>query len=166
MDIKSNTFNPKGKKVRILFFDSYLSFIKNSVGSKIFKNLYASVDGETKDIARDGDLSCDIFVSSILFLFRLIDGIQAMVSECVFQMLKFGWYEIKKPKEGAVIVWEAKKFPNGEMHKHIGFYIGNGRAISNISKKKSPGIHHWTFGAKNGKPKRKIEAIYWHKKLT
>ena len=47
-----------------------------------------------------------------------------------------------------------------EEHKHIGFYDGNNEAISNDSKSGTPQKHHWTYGEKDGKPVRKIIAVY------
>jgi hypothetical protein len=46
-------------------------------------------------------------------------------------------------------------------HKHIGFYIGNNRAISNNSVHDGgPAEHDWTFEGK-----RKVEAVLWSEKL-
>lgn len=161
MYIVSNIFNPKGEKLKVALYDSYITAIKNSVGSKLFKNMYVNLNGKKKDIARDGDLSCDIYVSSILLPFGLVDKICATVDGCVSRVTKHGWYEIKEPQIGSVLVWEAKKFKSGETHKHIGFYIGNNKAISNRPEKKSPGIHNWTFNKK-----RKVIKVLWNDRLN
>jgi len=160
MQIISNALNPEGEQVKIILLDSYIAAIKNSVGSKLFRNLYANINNKKEDIARNGKLSCDIYVSSVLLLFGLIDAIHATVDGCARNLEKFGWYKIKKPKTGAILIWEAKRFQSG-MHKHIGFYIGNDMAISHRSEKRSSIVHHWTY---NGK--RKIESIFWNKRLT
>jgi hypothetical protein len=47
------------------------------------------------------------------------------------------------------------------VHKHIGFYIGKGIAVSNSSKKKVVAKHDWEFSSTTAKQLRPIEAIYW-----
>jgi hypothetical protein len=165
----------KLSNIRIILNESYIKTIKNSLGSNLFRNLYAYVDGKKTDIFRNGNLSCANFVSTILYRFKLIKDIHATVEGTVKDLEKSGWQTIKKPKPGAVLVWEAKKFKSNNTHKHIGFYIGKNKAIStssNSSKKGQPTLHHWTFGIKKGspadkasKPVRKVEQIFWNKKL-
>lgn len=152
--------------VKVILKESYIKAIKNSVGSNLFRNLYVYVNGKKKDILEGGTLSCAAFTSSILYLFKLITDIHATVKGTVADLIKSGWTKIKKPREGAVLVWEAKKFGSGEAHKHMGFYIGKNKAISNHFKKCHPILHHWTFGTKNGRPVHKAEQIFWNKKLN
>ena len=147
-------------KVFPLLRDSYLAVIDNSVGSSLFRNLYAEVDGEKKDIMDNGDLSCAFFTSSILALFKLVKETHATVDGTVRDLQESGWKIIKEPKIGAVLVWEKADFTNDGLHKHVGFYVENEKAISNSSKEKSPTKHHWTF---NGE--RKVEMIFWNEKL-
>jgi hypothetical protein len=149
----------KNKKITSLLKDSYLAAIKNSVRSKLFRNFYAKIDGKKKDLLRNGELSCAFFVSSILKIFDLISKTHLRVKNVVEDLKKSGWKKIRKPKIGSVIVWERKKFGK-KIHRHIGFYIKKNIAISNSYKKKTPIFHHFTFNKK-----RKIEAIFWHKKL-
>jgi hypothetical protein len=156
----------QSKQVKPLLYETYLAVIRNSVGAKIFRNFYAKIGGKKIDIMKNGKLSCAFFVSSILSLFKLAQKPHGTVDGTVKDMKKHGWTSIKKIKIGSVIVWEQKKFGKEGAHKHIGFYIGNGKAISNSTKSGSPAIHHPTFGTANGKPKRKIEAIYWNNKLN
>lgn len=147
-----------------LLFETYLALVKNSVGAKTFRNSYAKVGGKKKDILENGGLSCAFFVSSILVICDLIREIHATVGGTAKDLEKSGWVKIGKPEIGSVIVWEAVDFGRGE-HKHIGFYVGDGKAISNHHKKGFPVVHHWTFGEKNGKERRKVEAIYWNERL-
>ena len=157
----------KKQKVIPIIFDTYIAVIKNSVGSKMFRNFYAKVDGKKSDIMKNGDLSCAWFVSSLLYLFKLIKDAHATVNGTIKDLQQSGWKKIKKPKIGNVIVWEKIDFGNKDFHKHIGFYIGNNKAISTSnSKKGQPIIHHWTYGIKRNKPVRKVKAIFWHKKLN
>jgi hypothetical protein len=158
----------KSKKpldVKIILKESYIKAIKNGVGSNLFRNLYAYVNGKKKDVLEDGILSCAVFTSSILHLFKLTADIHATVRGTAADLEKSGWTKIKKPREGAILVWEAQESGSGEAHKHMGFYIGKNKAISNSYKKHRPILHHWTFGVKNGRPVRKVEQIFWNKKL-
>ncbi|MFN7088460.1 MAG: hypothetical protein ACK4NX_01380 [Candidatus Paceibacteria bacterium] len=147
-----------------LLKDSYLKMIENSVGSRLFKNLYFKRRGKQIDVLRNGKLSCAVFVSWILRNFYLIKDIHTTVNGTREDLKKSGWRKIDKPKIGSVLVWEEKKFKDGG-HKHIGFYIDKKVAISNGSKKGLPQKHHWTFGVKNGKPIRPVTEIWWHRKL-
>lgn len=149
------------KKVAPLFRDTYLAMIKNSAGTKMFRNFYARVDGKKTDVMKNGDLSCAFFVSSLLSILGLAETTHGTIESTIKDMKQSGWKSVKKLASGNIIVWEEKK-----EHEHIGFYIGNNKALSNSSTKKSPAIHHFTYGVKNSKPVRKIEAIYWHKKLN
>lgn len=151
--------------INILLPDNYIATIKNSVGTTIFKNLWAEVDGETKDILNDGGLSCAQFVSGILYLFKLITDRHATVDGTVNDLRASGWKEIASPKNGCILVWENILYPDGQEHKHIGFYIGDGLAISNSPDDKSPQIHHWTYGEETEKSYRKITAMYWNNLL-
>lgn len=154
------------QKVRPILYDTYLAIIKNSLGCNLFRNLYAKVGRKKVDITQDGVLSCAFFVSSILFLFKLIKKPHATVDKTVKDLKQSGWKRMRKPKIGSILVWEAIKFDGGDIHKHIGFYIGNKKAISNSFKVRRPVIHHWTLGIKKKKPVREIEAILWNDRLN
>jgi hypothetical protein len=62
--------------------------IKNSVGSKLFRNSFFLIDGKKQDVLRNGDLSCAIYVSSILRLMDLIPEIHTTVKGTVKAMEK------------------------------------------------------------------------------
>lgn len=145
----------------ILKYESYLKMIKNSVGTKMFRNLYVVLDNKNKDIAKNGELSCAIFVSNILLIWGMIKEGHATIKRTTEDMIKGGWKKIspKKIKPGDIIVWEEKVFEGGEKHFHIGFYIGKQKAISNSHKKRFPTIHRWDYFGK-----RKIVTVYqWQK---
>lgn len=152
------------KFMQILFFKNYLTFIKNSVGTKLFQNFYVLENGEEKDILAGGEISCAIFVSNILYLFpnlNLIKSAHTTINSTIKDMQNCGWYEINELKIGAVILWEGIVFENTGMHKHIGFYIGNGKAISNSDKLKTPVEHDVDFDKT-----RKVEKIFWNDNLN
>lgn len=135
--------------------------IRNSVDARIFRNAYFKIKGKKIDILRSGDLSCAFFVSTILVIFKLISEIHTTVLGVEKDIEKFGWYKIKKPKIGSVLIWQSKIGESGEPHRHIGFYMGDKQAVSNSDKNMSPQIHNWQFDKK-----RSIEAVYWHKRLN
>ncbi len=148
----------KKLKVKPLLKETYLQMIKNSLGSKSFRNVYAIVNNKKTDITKNGDSSCALFVSSILVIFKLIKEMHVTVNGTIKDMRENGWQEIKKPKEGCILVWKEKE--TGEKHKHIGFYIGDNKAISNSSKRGYPTKHNW---AKYDN--RAVEFIFWNPKL-
>ena len=137
--------------------DTYWAVIKNGIGSKMFRNLYAKVNGKKTDVTENGNSSCAFYVSSILFLFKSIKEIHATVNGTARDLEESGWTKIKKPKVGCVLVWKEMDFGNGKPHKHIGFYIGKNKAISNNYKLGYPTRHDWRF--------RKVESILWNPNL-
>lgn len=155
----------KKHKVIPILFDTYITVIKNSVGSNIFRNLYAKVNRKKTDIAENGNLSCALFVSSVIYWFKLTKNLHATVDGAVKDLEESGWKKIEKPRTESIIVWEKNDFGGGGLHKHIGFYIENKKAISNSSKLKQPTEHHWTFGNIKNKPMRKVQSIFWNDKL-
>lgn len=147
------------KKIKIapLIKDTYLAVIKNSVDSKSFRNYYAKVNGKRKDIMNKGELSCAFYVSAILKMFNLISQMHGTVDSTIKDMKENKWKETEKPNMGDIIVWEKLDFGK-EQHRHIGFYIGNKKAISNNFILRHPLIHSWDFNKK-----RKIELILTRK---
>lgn len=148
------------KNVSPLLTETYLALVKNSVGTEMFKNLYANVDGAKTDITENGNLSCSFFVSSLLLVVKLIKEPHATVDGTVRDLKTSGWIEIEKPKLGCMLVWEKSDFGENGLHKHIGFYVGEDKAISNNSKTGKVFEHHFTF-----ENSRQIESILWNPKL-
>ncbi len=143
--------------MKLLLKKTYLSFIKGAVGSKSYQSNFARIKGKDQDILNKGQFSCAFFVSSVLKTFSLLSDLHTTVNGTVLDMKRNGWKLITKPRPGSVILWEEK-----QGNKHLGFYIGNNKAVSNCKTKFSPCIHHWTYGIQNHKPKRKVEKIFWH----
>jgi hypothetical protein len=156
-------------KITPLLFDSYLAIIKSSVGSKMFRAFFAEVGGKKTEVTQKGNLSCAFFVSFILKYFDLIAHGHMTITGLIRDMEESGWKRIEKPKPGCVLIWEAvhdggnKFYTSG--HRHIGFYIGKDKAVSNLSSRGWPAVTPWTFGMKNGKAARRVEAMYWNTKL-
>lgn len=141
--------------ITICKYASYLQMINLSVGTKMFKNLIASVNNVKVDILNDGDLSCAYFVTSVLVIFRLIKSPHATVRGAIKDIEMSGWKMVSKPQKGSILVWEDMIDNSGNNNSHIGFYIGRNLAISNSSAHKTPVEHHWTF-----ENTRKVVAIY------
>lgn len=128
----------------------------------MFRNFYIETEGKEIDILKDGKLSCAAFVSTVLYLNKLISNLHATVNGTEKDLLNDGWREVEDLKSGAILIWEKKEGQDGKMHRHIGFYIGNDEAISNDSKVTGfPHRHHYTYNNT-----RKIELIYWHDGLN
>ena len=159
--VKKNQKN----KVKPLLLDTLLSVLEKSIGTKMFQTIWAEVDGRKIDITEKGNLSCALFVSSILAMFDLVDKVHTTVSGTVKAMEKSGWRSTKKLTPGVVIVWGKSQDVSFD-HQHIGFYLGDNVAISNNSKKKTPIKHHVTFGRTGQKGYRSIAAIYKHPSLN
>ena len=151
------------KKLKIFSYQNYLGMIKASQGSQMFRHLYVLENKQKKDILKNGELSCAYYVSSILKIFDLISQPHATVKSTIEDILKSDWQPTRKLKPGNVLVWQEKEFPNGTIHKHVGFYLGQDKAISHRYEKKMPIIHHFTYGqTQTGQPKRKIIQILTH----
>jgi hypothetical protein len=145
---------PQLQTVR-LYFKSYIKAIQNSVGTNLFRNLYVRTDEKGEfDALDDGADSCAFFVSAVLVIFKRITGIHGTVEGTIKDLRESGWIEVTETQAGDIIVWEAQKFENS-MQEHIGFSIGNNRAISTSWTKKTPVEHDQTFGST-----RKITQIF------
>ena len=141
-------------------FKSYIAIIKNSVGTKQYKNFYAVINGKSQDVLKNGRLSCAFYVSNILFGLGLIKRPHMEVGATEKELIASGWEKVTKPKIGTVLVYGLINNKEGKVHPHIGFYIGNNKAICNSAKTGTPKIQHWIFGMKNGKPVHPIVAMY------
>ncbi|MBU2472720.1 hypothetical protein KKE74_01680 [Patescibacteria group bacterium] len=150
--------NMRKSKFKILTYQNYLSVIKNSQNSKIFRNFYVLNNNKKRDILKNGQFSCARYVSSILKLFDLISETHATVDGTIKDMLKNKWKITKKLVPGNVLVWGKWVTFSGEIHSHFGFYLGKNKAISHRDEKRIPIIHHYTYNQK-----RKIIKILTHK---
>jgi hypothetical protein len=96
-----------------------------------------------------------------LYHFQLVKQPHATVASTVKDMQEHGWTIVDKPEEGDVLLWEPSiEHVEGESHEHLGFYVGDERAISNSSATGEIAEHDWTFGVDNeGNPNRKVTKI-------
>lgn len=155
MTISKKPALPANKPQR-LYFKTYLQAIHNSVGSNLFRNFYISTpeDGEF-DALGDGSDSCAFFVSALLVIFHKLGGVHGTVDATIQDLRDSGWTEVETPQTGDVIIWEALQFEDG-LKEHIGFSVGNHRAISTSWTQKTPIDHDERFGETN----RKIIRVY------
>lgn len=152
-------------RVEPLLLASYIAMVKGSVGTRMFQTVMARVNGQKRDILRQGTLSCGYFTSAVLLLFGLIKEIHTTVAGTLRDMQGSGWRRIRKPRIGCIILWEPIRYADGAMHAHLGFFLGGAKAVSTSSSRRTPILHHWTYGRRSGRPVRKIEAFFWHPKL-
>ena len=144
------------EKPQRLYFKSYLQVIRNSVGSNMFRNFYVKTTERSEfDALDDGYNSCAFYVSAILVIFKKMSDFHGTVDRTIEDLKKSGWQEANEPEPGDVLVWEPKQFPEGRV-KHIGFYVGDGKAVSTSITAKTPQKHEQNFGEE----KRQIKQIF------
>ncbi len=155
----------KNFKIKLLKRQTFLKMLRNSCGSCLWRNNYGVINNKKVDLTENGNLSCAFFVSSILKIFNLISEIHLTVNSTEKDLINNGWQEInisKNMPQGTVLIWEKKRDYNPikkrkEFHSHIGFYLGQEKAISMSSENGFPIIHHYTY-----EKKRKIAKAYIH----
>jgi hypothetical protein len=123
---------------------NFLSSVDGLVGTKMFQHIYVRDEkGSETDALGDGDLSCAYVVSSVLTLYKLIDGPHATVKTTIEKMREGEWRLTSEPVVGAIAYWPAVKG-----NEHIGFVVGDDEIISNSSKERVPVRHN--FKMSNG----------------
>jgi hypothetical protein len=151
----------KEQKPKRLYFKTYLQMIHNSIGTAMFRNWYVSTPERGEfDATKGGEDSCAFYVSGLLKIFGKVSGIHGTVTGTVKDLEKSGWQQVNESKEGDVLVWEAQNF-DGRAQQHIGFCIGNGKAVSASWKKKVVIEHEQTFGEQGRKIEQIFRMEYW-----
>ncbi|MGL4758256.1 MAG: hypothetical protein ACRCXZ_02895 [Patescibacteria group bacterium] len=156
--------NEKNLEVKRLPKELYLTIIKNSVGTNLFKNFPLIVNGDKIDAVRNGAISCAFYVSGILSMLNMIESIHGTIIATELDIKNYDFKELRIEdglEEGDIIVWEGVNFGDKEnptIHEHIGFYIGQGKAISNSEKLGHP-IEHNLITEYEGKD-RMISRVY------
>ena len=157
------------EKPQLDLFRSYVAAIENSVGTNMFRSLYYRIDGTPLDVLDNGDLSCAVYVTSILYLFDLIGERHTTVSETIKDIEASGWYTIPMPRTGALMHWDYKIKNDGTRgtNRHVGFYIDESAAISSSAKTKTIERHPPNRPVTvDSDADREILAYYWHNKLN
>ena len=144
--------------------------IEGSIGSSQYLSLYITLQGEGfvtyQDVIGYGSFACAYYVSALLHLMSLsTDAVHTNVTETEQDLIASGWKRVETPEPGAVIIWGPKLASDGVRHRHIGFSLGNDRAVSTDGTTGKPTEHNVTYGMNGDSPIRPIEAIYWHERL-
>ena len=136
-----------------------MAMVNKSVGTSMFQNLFIlDKYNESKDIMKNGELSCARYVSSLLLLTSpdLITRVRATVSGLEKDLRLKEWYVTGQPLIGSIAFWEPLRG-----NRHVGFYIGGGRAISNSTSEGIPKNHSLHFEDEEGFH-RKVGKFYFH----
>lgn len=149
-------FEMREEEGRPLLFETLMASIHNSVGSNQYRNMYMERYEGVIDVLNDGDLSCAYYVSSLLVPFGLINRAHTWVKNTIHDLHSSGWEATKKLEPGSVLIWAERTGQSGIPHKHIGFYVGEGLAVSNSDQARSPQKHDADMGG------RHIELILDH----
>lgn len=145
-----------------------LKTIENSLGSKIFTvSLWDTPRGVVDIARRDGTYRvCALYTSSVLLLFHfeskpLCRNRHATVEGFLRDVENSGWFKIDSHDRmpGSIIVWEEVR----DNH-HVGFYVGDGKAVSACNLTGLPKRHHW-LNETNDATRREVVAVYSHKVL-
>lgn len=154
--------------MHINYYKTYIQTIHDSIWADIWKHFFITKDsGDNMDILRDGSASCAYFVSNVLKQFGMMSTSHANVESTRTTMLQYGWSYIdlntsaKQVPIWSVLFWKERKWSNtvdmynqdNSRHKHIWFYIWDGKAISNQSSDfyiewndiGTPQMHDWLF---------------------
>lgn len=122
-------------------FKSYLTMINNAVDSNMFRSLFVLRDGKEFDALQNsgGSYSCAFFVSCILTIFKKIDSFHGTIASTVKFMKEHGWQEVDSLKPGDILLWSAEDLGPSK-NAHIGFYVGDDKAVSTYNGKVI--LHH------------------------
>ena len=134
---------------------NYQAAILGAIGTNMFRHLYVTDEnGEESDAARDGDRSCALFVTSVLFLFGRIDAVRATVTSTVKSFEQSAhWTQTATPVAGDVVEYASS---DGATTGHVGFFLNSNEVISNVSAQHTPAKHALVM-EKNGVP-----VAFWH----
>ena len=120
--------------LQILQKETYLAFIENSVGTRMFSSLIAqdSETGKITDILENGRYSCAVFVSNLLYLFQMTEKTSATVLSLLRNLENDPRWRLIAPDSslpGDVIFWEKRRG-----NDHVGFVVTPEEAVSNNAK--------------------------------
>lgn len=150
------------KKPILILPDTYLAMIQNSVGTRMFRRVYArDSSGRQKDIVRNGELACAFFVSFVLHNFKCLVEPHMTVSGTLADMQTSGWRNVPPDQlQPGDVVWGTRPNEPGG-HKHIGFGLGAGWAVSTDLTQGEVRKHWVDFDYR-----RQIESAWRHAALS
>ena len=133
---------------------TFLMRAEKAIGTEMFQNLFAVVDGEEQDLTDNGNISCAVFVSGLLLMAEKIPTMKATVGSLEALLQAAGWEVADSPEPGDIVFWEETEQVSGP-HRHVGIAVSHTEAISHLDTNRTPGRHHITFN-----DTRPIERIY------
>lgn len=132
-----------------------LSMVEGSVGSGIFKSFWVETPEEGSfDSMDNGRLSCAFYVSGMLSILGLCDGVHGTVNSTIADLVESGWQQVDEPTPGDIVHW----VPNTDEEtilQHIGFYVGENSCISNDWQTGTPQKHALDYDSR-----RIVKAVY------
>lgn len=135
-----------GQKPKRLYFETYMQLLRNSINTQMFQTFYVQNEtGKQVDALAGGDNACAFYVSAVLTIFKKIQGVHGTVESTLKDLSESGWQLVEEPEPGDVLVWRAHDYDDGT-HRHIGFYLGDGRAASTSMSKSVVIEHELHFG--------------------
>lgn len=162
-------------RIKVNWFDTYLSRIKNSVGTNIWRNGWGvNVDDAQLgqiDFLENGRHSCSLYISGLLSNFAvynfdkkaydltLCPGMFSRVHQLYEGLLFIGWEPVPldQIEVGDIIFWEelaglvfiekdnTKTVRGNGDVGHAGFYIGDEKVISVYYKTGNPQVHDYLY---------------------
>jgi hypothetical protein len=151
--------------MEILRKETYLKMLTNSINTKLFNTIIVKDElGEVKDILNDGEYSCALFVSSILFLHSLTYKTRSTVLNLEKDLSENPLFiQISNQSEiesGDVLIWESVTYEDGSQNRHVGFAISDTEAVSTNYIEKCVTKHPINKEIENTGEVRKIEKIF------
>lgn len=149
--------------MEILRKDTYVKMIENSINTKLFNSIIIKEDEVTKDLLNDGEYSCALFVSGILFLNLLIPRTRTTVNNLEKDLIEYkNFIEVPSDdiQDGDIVFWESVTYEDGSQNRHVGFAISNTEAISTNYIKKCVVKHPLHKEIENTGEIRKVEKVF------
>lgn len=147
------------KGMEFLLQDTFLSYIRGSVGSRNYLHSYWLISNQKKNLTKGGQYSCAFFVSATLKIFDLISTLHLTVDGTIKDLLANQWERTNNLTPGSILVWHNRNRSNDEHHGHVGFYLGDDVIVCSNWYDKAIGTRSYK------KEKAKIKEIYAHPKL-
>jgi hypothetical protein len=144
--------------------ETLIQMVKNAPDARLFNSLFVRYKdtGAVKDVCNDGEYSCAFFVSSLLALTGYLEKPHATVAGLRAKMLELPHTKIATTEEilpGDIIFWEKIIFEDGSENEHVGFALGNSRAVSTSFKKQCVVEHDLVVPGGVGTVSRKIISV-------
>jgi hypothetical protein len=151
--------------MEILKKETYLKMIENSINARMFNSILIKEEsGVSRDLLNDGEYSCALFVSSVLFLNNLIQKTRSTVNNLEKDLLEHpSFIHLENGADiepGDILFWESVTYEDDSANRHVGFAVSNSEAISTSYMAKCVIKHPITKEIENSGEMRKVENIF------